>query len=60
MYWTFNAQSKSTLGEKNGMIWDPTFCNKKDYCIIVVKKHRTIWGPYILTERLIGIAVTEA
>ena len=46
--------------EKNGMIWDPTFCNKKDYCIIVVKKHRTIWGPYILTERLIGIVVTEA
>ena len=34
------------------MTWDPTFCNKKDYCIIVVKKHRTIWGPYILTEMI--------
>ena len=23
--------------EKNGMIWNPTFCNKKDYCIIMFK-----------------------
>ena len=46
VYWTFNAQSKSTLGEKNGMIWDPTFCNKKDYCIIVVKKHNYLGSIY--------------
>ena len=44
--------------ERNEMILDLMFSKRKGYCTMMFRKHKTIRGPYILTERLFGIVVT--